>query len=235
MNGNTRHAAVAEWQNAAAAGVVLTGVELAERFGRSPSWGRSVARQARQAAAPAAADHQHGGTSGTVDDTPAYPQPDTTPTAATTTPTAADTTPAAADTAAAAAADDVPAWVGWVTVTAVLAVALAAAVASVDHLAALARLAGTAGWRAWLLPVAVDGLATAAALTLYRAHRTGTAAGWLPWAALTAGLAASVAGNVTSVYPELVDVGTLKIAVGATPPVSLALAVELALRQVRSR
>lgn len=47
MNGDARAAAVAEWQAAAAAGREPSGVELAARFGRSPSWGRAVVREAR--------------------------------------------------------------------------------------------------------------------------------------------------------------------------------------------
>ena len=49
-NGDARAAAVAEWLAAAAAGTELTGAQLAERYNRSPSWGRGVVRQAR---------HQH--------------------------------------------------------------------------------------------------------------------------------------------------------------------------------
>lgn len=205
-NGDARAAAVAEWQTAAAEGVQMTGAELAEQFGRSPSWGRSVAREARQLAAPTAPDNQ------------VTPQPAGAP----------------APAAPAGRQEPVPAWVGWITVAAVLAVALAAAVASVDHLAELALLGGAAGWRAWLLPASLDGLVVASSMCLYRAHLLNEPAGFLPWVSLSAGLAASVVGNIVSVYPELADVGTLKIVVGGSPPIALALAFDLALRQVRA-
>lgn len=130
-------------------------------------------------------------------------------------------------------AEQAPAWVGRLTVASVVLVAIAAAVASVDHLAEVARLAGTAGWKAWLLPAAVDGLASAAALALYRAHKLDEPAGGVASLALIVGVGASVAGNVIAVHPELLDTDTLKVAVGATPPLSLALAVHLALGNVR--
>lgn len=105
----------------------------------------------------------------------------------------------------------------------------AAAVASVDHLADVARLAGSIGWRIWLLPAAVDGLVAASTLTLRRAHRLGVSSGWVPWASLVAGLAASVVGNVVAVHPDIIHPDDLKVAVGATPPLALALALHQAL------
>jgi hypothetical protein len=217
-NGTLRNAAADQYRASVEEGTPLSAAKLGEQHGRSRTWARSVIAEV------AAAGGSDGSQEAAIEPEPAAPVE---PEAATGQPDAVS------EEFKSYTRQEVPPWVGWVTVAAVLAVALAAGVASVDHLAALARLAGTTGWKAWLLPVAVDGLATAAALTLYRSHRVGTAAGWLPWLALGAGLAASVAGNVASVYPELIEVGTLKIAVGATPPLSLALSVELALRQVR--
>jgi hypothetical protein len=116
---------------------------------------------------------------------------------------------------------------------AVLAVAMAAAVASFDHLATLARLAGEDG-RAWLLPVSVDGLVVAGSMVLYSASQARRTPGVLPVAALALGLTASVTGNVLAVSPELIQPAQLKIAVAAWPPLALALAFDMALRQVRA-
>lgn len=127
---------------------------------------------------------------------------------------------------------EVPAWVGWLAALSQLLVAVAAAVASVDHLAEVARLAGTTGWKVWLLPASVDGLATAAAVALYRAHRLRIPPGAVAWLALIGGVAVSVAGNIVAVHPELVSTDTLKIAVGAMPPLSLAIVLHLGLGQV---
>lgn len=52
VNGSARAAAVAEWQARQAEGHELTGAELAQRYGKSPSWGRAVAREARAAVTP---------------------------------------------------------------------------------------------------------------------------------------------------------------------------------------
>lgn len=216
-NGDARAAAVEEWLAGVETGRPLSGAELGRRYGRSDSWGRAVARQA-------AAAHQQ--------------ERRTPPVAGHAVEGASETVEGVTDQMVAAStlvvAEPVPPWVRRLTVTAVLLVAVAAAVASTEHLADVARIAGTGGGRAWLLPAAVDGLAVAAALTLYSAHLRGGQAGVLPWLALSGGLAASVAGNIVSVYPELADVGHLKVAVGATPPLALALAIELALRQIRT-
>lgn len=45
---DTRQAALAAWQEAAGGGQALSGSELAARYGRSPSWGRAVIREARE-------------------------------------------------------------------------------------------------------------------------------------------------------------------------------------------
>lgn len=244
-NGTARRAALDEWQARQAEGVELTGAELAQRYGKSPSWGRSVAREARHAAA----------SSGVTDVTPpaataagvpfgtpdhALPIGNLSQVSSSRTPGLPHRAEEVHDEPAiepnqvsqtgTPAAPTAPTWVAAATRLAVLAVAAAAGLASVEHLADLSALAGTGGWRVWLLPASVDGLATAAALVLYSAHRSRQTAGVLPWAVLVLAVAASVAGNITSVYPELVEPGALKIAVGATPPLSLALAVHLLFR-----
>jgi hypothetical protein len=67
---------------------------------------------------------------------------------------------------------------------------------SYSHMAELARAHGEVGWRAHAFPVSVDGIEVVASLVLLAHRRAGTRAGWLPWAALAAGTAASVAANV---------------------------------------
>jgi hypothetical protein len=47
-NGSERHAAVAAWQEGAAAGAPLSGAQLGDQYGRSARWGRSVIAEARQ-------------------------------------------------------------------------------------------------------------------------------------------------------------------------------------------
>ena len=66
----------------------------------------------------------------------------------------------------------------------------------------------TRTWPSWLgctarlgggqhaFPLSVDGIEVVASLVLLAHRRAGTRAGWLPWAALAAGTAASVAANV---------------------------------------
>src|SRR5437764_5102910 len=67
---------------------------------------------------------------------------------------------------------------------------------SYSHMAELARVHGEVGWRSHAFPVSVDGIEVVASLVLLAHRRAGTRAGWLPWAALVAGTAASVAANV---------------------------------------
>jgi hypothetical protein len=118
-----------------------------------------------------------------------------------------------------------PVWVRRITTVAVLAVALVAAGASYEHMRALAAVAGE-GWRSWLLPVAVDGLAVAASMTMLVRRRASQPAGALPWVALLLGLGASLAANIAAADPTVV--GRL---VAAWPPVGLLLSYELLLQQ----
>lgn len=110
------------------------------------------------------------------------------------------------------------------TIVAVAVVALAAAVISFAHQWHLAREAGEA-WRAWLLPVSVDGLIAAAALTMTRT--TGSTRRLATWA-LAAGIAVSVAANIASAWPT-----PLSMIVAAWPPVALFVAYELLIQQIR--
>jgi hypothetical protein len=93
---------------------------------------------------------------------------------------------------------------------------------SYSHMAELARLHGEVGWRSHAFPVSVDGIEVVASLVLLAHRRAGTRAGWLPWAALVAGTAASVAANVAVGASD--PVGRL---VAGWPAVALLVAIKL--------
>ena len=116
-----------------------------------------------------------------------------------------------------------------ITGVAVIVVAVVAATASFEHMRSLALEAGE-GWRAWLLPLSVDGMMVAASMTMLSRRRSGRPAGALPWIALLAGAAASIAANVAAAQPTLTG-----RAVAAWPPIAMALAYELLLQQVGQR
>ncbi len=89
-------------------------------------------------------------------------------------------------------------------------------------MAELAWLHGEVGWRSHAFPVSVDGIEVVASLVLLAHRRAGTRAGWLPWAALVAGTAASVAANVAVGASD--PVGRL---VAGWPAVALLVAIKL--------
>ncbi len=114
-----------------------------------------------------------------------------------------------------------------VTVLAVLLVAAVAAVASYAHMQHLAFRAGE-DWRSYLLPLSVDGMVVAAGMVLLTRSRAGIAGGWLPWAALLGGVAASLFANIASAEPTV----TARV-IAAWPPLAFAVAFELLLQQRR--
>src|SRR3954453_3491243 len=91
-----------------------------------------------------------------------------------------------------------------------------------SHMAELARIHGEVEWRAHAFPVSVDGIEVVASLVLLAHRRSRTRAGWLPWAALAAGTAASVAANVAVGAAD--PVGRL---VAGWPAVALLVAIKL--------
>jgi hypothetical protein len=93
---------------------------------------------------------------------------------------------------------------------------------SYSHMAELARIHGEVGWRSHAFPVSVDGIEVVASLVLLAHRRAGTPSGWLPWAALAAGTAASVAANVAVGASD--PVGRL---VAGWPAVALLVAIKL--------
>jgi hypothetical protein len=78
----------------------------------------------------------------------------------------------------------------------VVALAGVAGAISYSHMRQLAAGHGEIGWRTHAFPLSVDGVEIVASLVLLADRRTGRRSGWLPWAALVAGTAASVAANV---------------------------------------
>jgi hypothetical protein len=87
---------------------------------------------------------------------------------------------------------------------------------------AAARLHGEVGWRAHAFPVSVDGIEIVASLVLLAHRRSGARAGWLLWAALVTGTAASVAANVAVGASD--PVGRL---VAGWPAVALLVSIKL--------
>lgn len=110
---------------------------------------------------------------------------------------------------------------------AVALVAVVAAVVSYAHMQQLASQAGE-GWRAHLLPLSVDGLLIAAAMSMVVSRLHGRRPSALAWIALTLGIVASLAANVAAAQPS--TVGRL---VAAWSPLALALSFELLMQQIR--
>lgn len=90
-----------------------------------------------------------------------------------------------------------------VAMLAVAVVAVVAAVVSYAHMQQLAAEAGE-GWRSHLLPLSVDGLLIAAAMSMVVARLHGGRPSPLAWIALTLGIVASLAANVAAAEPTLV-------------------------------
>jgi hypothetical protein len=112
-----------------------------------------------------------------------------------------------------------------VTVAAVVVVALIAAVVSYSHMHDVAHDAGE-GWRSYLVPLSIDGLVVAASMVLLTRHRAGLPGGWLPWGALGAGVAASLAANMADANPTVIA-----RLIAAWPAAAFAVAFELLLLQ----
>lgn len=113
------------------------------------------------------------------------------------------------------------------TFAAVLLVALVAAVVSYAHQQSLAFAVGES-WRSWLIPLSVDGLIGAASWTLVARRRTGQPAK-LATFALVLGVAASIAANVASAWPN----GPTAWLVALWAPVALIVTIELLAQHVR--
>jgi len=104
----------------------------------------------------------------------------------------------------------------------VVALAGVAGSMSFSHMASLAARHGQTGWHASAFPVSVDGLELVASLFLVSQRRAGRHIGWLPWAALLAGTAASLAANIAVGGDDLVG-----RALAGWPAVSLLVSMKL--------
>src|SRR5215467_13694374 len=96
----------------------------------------------------------------------------------------------------------------WIRRTAGVTVAGLAGIAgalSYSHMRQLAEAHGNAGWHAHTLPLSVDGVEIVASLVLLADRRTSRRSGWLPWAALLIGTAASLAANVATAQPDAIS------------------------------
>lgn len=72
---------------------------------------------------------------------------------------------------------------------------------SYSHMRALATAHGDTGWHADAFPLSVDGVEIVASLVLLADRRAGRRSGWLPWAALAIGTAASLAMTSRTCQP----------------------------------
>ena len=119
-------------------------------------------------------------------------------------------------------------WIRRITIGCVGMLALIAGTVSYLHMHLLVELHGQPGWVAALTPLSVDGMIVAASTTLLAESRSGKGGGFLPWALLVVGSAASLAANVAAAEPTL----TGRV-IAAWPSFSLIAAYELLMRQVR--
>jgi Protein of unknown function (DUF2637) len=86
----------------------------------------------------------------------------------------------------------------------------------------LAAAHGDTGWHAHAFPLSVDGVEIVASLVLLANRRASRTSGWLPWAALTIGTAASLAANIATA-----DTGAISRVIAGWPAVALLIAVKL--------
>jgi Protein of unknown function (DUF2637) len=119
-------------------------------------------------------------------------------------------------------------WIRRTTIGCVAMLALIAGTVSYLHMHLLVELHGQPGWVAALTPLSVDGMIVAASTTLLADSRGGGRGGFLPWALLVAGSAASLAANVAVAEPT----ATGRV-IAAWPSFALIASYELLMRQVR--
>lgn len=110
----------------------------------------------------------------------------------------------------------------------VVALAIAAFTLSYNALRELAAGNGIPQRLAWVWPLVVDGFLMVATLSVLRNSLTGDGAIY-PWFLVGLFTVASIAFNIVHAGDDL-----LSIAIGATPPVALALALELTMSQLKS-
>lgn len=120
-------------------------------------------------------------------------------------------------------------WSRTVTIAVVLMLAGIAAVVSYSHMYELALRHGEPPWRAALFPLSVDGMIVGASMALLSDARRGRKGGFLPWALLIIGSAASLAANVAVADPTM-----WSRIIHAWPSFALIGAYELLMREFRN-
>jgi len=113
-------------------------------------------------------------------------------------------------------------WISRAATATVAGLAGIAGAISYSHMRQLATAHGDTGWHAHAFPLSVDGVEIVASLVLLADRRAGRKSGWLPWAALTIGTAASLAANIATA-----DHGTMSRIIAGWPAVALLIAVKL--------
>jgi Protein of unknown function (DUF2637) len=93
-------------------------------------------------------------------------------------------------------------WIRRTTIGCVGLLALIAGTVSYLHMHLLVEIHGQPGWVAALTPLSVDGMIVAASTTLLADSRNGGRGGFLPWALLVAGSAASLAAIFAVAEPK---------------------------------
>ena len=113
-------------------------------------------------------------------------------------------------------------WISRIATATVAGLAGIAGAISYSHMRMLAAAHGDTGWHAHAFPLSVDGVEIVASLVLLADRRAGRRSGWLPWAALTTGTAASLAANIATA-----DTGSISRIIAGWPAVALLIAVKL--------
>ena len=113
-------------------------------------------------------------------------------------------------------------WISRAATATVAGLAGIAGAISYSHMRQLAAAHGDTGWHAYAFPLSVDGVEIVASLVLLADRRAGRKSGWLPWAALTVGTAASLAANIATA-----DTGAVSRIIAGWPAVALLIAVKL--------
>jgi hypothetical protein len=113
-------------------------------------------------------------------------------------------------------------WISRIAAATVAGLAGAAGALSYSHMRQLAQDHGQAGWHAHAFPLSVDGVEIVASLVLLADRQAGRRSGWLPWAALAAGTAGSLAANIATAHPDPVS-----RLIAGWPALALLIAVKL--------
>jgi len=113
-------------------------------------------------------------------------------------------------------------WISRLAGATVVGLAGIAGAISYSHTRQLAQAHGDAGWHAHAFPLSVDGIEIVASLVLLADRRAGRRSGWLPWAALAFGTAASIAANIATA-----DTGAISRIIAGWPALALLIAIKL--------